>query len=114
MNTTNNTECRSCGGEGHHGLDEDGCLYTCYACGGTGTMTPGAAAEWDEEHAPFVGPVRPRWWDAYAAEAVAEFDALAEEFAALDAMHTCGPDPRIAAFWQTATLDELMNDDVPF
>ncbi len=28
--------CPSCGGHGDHGLDEDGCLYVCYGCGGTG------------------------------------------------------------------------------
>ena len=29
-------ECESCGGFGDHGVDEDGCLYVCYGCGGTG------------------------------------------------------------------------------
>lgn len=29
--------CESCGGFGDHGVEEDtGCLYVCYACGGTG------------------------------------------------------------------------------
>jgi hypothetical protein len=28
--------CTHCGGFGDHGLDEDGCLYVCYGCGGTG------------------------------------------------------------------------------
>ena len=30
-------KCTSCGGWGDHGLEEEtGCLYTCYACYGTG------------------------------------------------------------------------------
>lgn len=29
--------CSSCGGHGHHGIEEDtGCFYTCYLCFGTG------------------------------------------------------------------------------
>ena len=28
--------CPSCGGCGDHGYDEEGCLYVCYGCGGTG------------------------------------------------------------------------------
>lgn len=28
--------CDSCQGEGHHGIDDVGCLYVCYACGGDG------------------------------------------------------------------------------
>lgn len=31
--------CMSCGGEGHHGYEEGtGCVYTCFACGGTGSF----------------------------------------------------------------------------
>lgn len=37
-NPTNNSDgwCDSCDGFGDHGVDEDGCLYVCYGCGGTG------------------------------------------------------------------------------
>lgn len=38
-----NNICQSCGGFGDHGTDEDGCLYVCYGCGGTGKFH-GAAA----------------------------------------------------------------------
>jgi hypothetical protein len=32
-------DCDSCGGWGDHGVEEEtGCLYVCYACGGTGKM----------------------------------------------------------------------------
>ncbi len=31
--------CQSCDGFGDHGVEEEsGCLYTCYACGGTGRI----------------------------------------------------------------------------
>ena len=35
--------CPSCGGFGDHGLDEDGRLYVCYGCGGTGKYNEGVA-----------------------------------------------------------------------
>lgn len=34
-----NNICPSCGGFGDHGCDEDGLLYVCYACSGTGLYT---------------------------------------------------------------------------
>jgi hypothetical protein len=34
--STRRIECTHCDGFGDHGLDEDGCLYICYGCGGTG------------------------------------------------------------------------------
>jgi hypothetical protein len=30
------TDCDSCGGTGHHGMDEQGFMYSCYACAETG------------------------------------------------------------------------------
>ena len=34
--------CESCGGEGHHGYEQDsGNPFTCYACGGTGEVDDG-------------------------------------------------------------------------
>lgn len=35
--------CPRCDGFGDHGLDEDGCLYVCYGCGGTGKYFPEVA-----------------------------------------------------------------------
>lgn len=32
--------CPSCHGDGHHGFDEAGCVYSCYACGETGNYFP--------------------------------------------------------------------------
>lgn len=105
-------ECRSCGGEGHHGLDEDGHFFTCYACGGTGSMTVEAAAEWDEETAPFCGPLQP----VYRGEFGDYWDD--EEPRPLDPRAAAAAAAAVAAFWEKATafatLDELMNDDVPF
>lgn len=104
-------ECRSCGGEGHHGLDEDGRFYSCYACGETGSMTVEAAAEWDEENAPFCGPLLP----VYRGEFGDYWDD--EEPRPLDARAAAAAAAAVAAFWASASafaLDDLMNDDIPF
>lgn len=38
-----NNECPSCGGCGDHGTDEEGRMYVCYGCGGTGKYHSSAA-----------------------------------------------------------------------
>lgn len=38
-------DCPSCGGFGDHGVEEEsGCLYVCYACGGSGRVEASIAA----------------------------------------------------------------------
>ena len=106
-------ECRSCGGEGHHGLDEDGHFFTCYACGGTGSMTVEAAAEWDEENAPLCGPVQPVYRGEFSDWMIDPVAAEAE-YQEFESRHTCGPDPRIAAFWADCASAALFEEGVPF
>lgn len=42
-------DCPQCDGEGNHGEDEEGFLYTCYACHGTGVMTEFEAQDYNQQ-----------------------------------------------------------------
>ena len=42
-------DCPQCDGEGNHGKDDEGFMYLCYACHGTGKMTTLEAQDYENE-----------------------------------------------------------------